>query len=850
MKKRLFLLLIPALLIPALSAPAFRLYIHSMIDAQTAALFPQSLSLADILIKGADSLPAEHIPALYNIRFEGWMLAAGIALTALGALIPLNRRRGALQLGLLLTASALGLIASFTVQLMNLSNSLLYRLLLDMQAWAYMPPVICAAQLILEMVLLKGEDPLPVSDGTWRRLGGLLALLAAAGMLLPVFSVSVPGSITASAADAAAMNRRLSLTDHMSGREPNLAAIAQEQDVFGDVLSGDLAALEPFSADGNNIRGIFTIRTSKAGPDISLLAALILLCLSGVLAFLPRADRWFPLGLSVAAALAAAAAAPGVMATGEADMFETATRQMARLGLGSLSPAPALVVLLACGAALCGVMSVRRANEPYFVNPIPAGRHLGLVAMSLALLSLVLMLLPAVRFDFVRPGRNRVLSSVSVPGLEALAFRAPEDMLHPRDNKGELIHGAGAAEEGMDAAAVEDSMRSLSRFYGIATWASSLLTLGGLYGLIARKTKKLGISLFLGAFLARVLTWLVLTGGMPKAVGSCAGTLPLYLSLPALVFAAFFTNFAGLRTLPKKYKLFLMILPFLVAVFLFSYLPLYGWSYAFFNYKFGLPMSEQEFVGFKWFTEMFANLGHRENLIRVLKNTFGMSGLNLMTSWMPMVFAIFLNEITKTRFKKAVQIFTTLPNFISWALVFSFAMALFAMDSGIFSKFMLAVGLIDQPVAWLNSPDHIWIKMWAWNTWKGLGWGAIMYLAAISGLDQELYEAAKVDGADRWKQMRYITLPGLLPTFFVLLLLSISNILNNGLEQYMVFQNSMNRNAIEVLDLYVFNITIASKGTALYSFATAIGIFKTLFSVTLLFGANFFSKKLRGESIV
>ena len=113
-----------------------------------------------------------------------------------------------------------------------------------------------------------------------------------------------------------------------------------------------------------------------------------------------------------------------------------------------------------------------------------------------------------------------------------------------------------------------------------------------------------------------------------------------------------------------------------------------------------------------------------------------------------------------------------------------------------------------------------------------------------------LIEAAKVDGANRWKQMRYITLPGLLPTFIVLFMLSISNILNNGMEQYMVFQNSMNKNTIEVLDLYVYNITIASKGTALYSFATAIGILKTLVSVTLLFSANFLSKKLRGESIV
>jgi putative aldouronate transport system permease protein len=324
----------------------------------------------------------------------------------------------------------------------------------------------------------------------------------------------------------------------------------------------------------------------------------------------------------------------------------------------------------------------------------------------------------------------------------------------------------------------------------------------------------------------------------------------LYISLPLILFSAFFSNFVGEEEIPKKYKLFLMMLPFLVAVFLFSYLPLYGWSYAFYNYKFGIPMDQQEFVGFKWFTEMITNQGHRENIVRVLKNTFGMSGLNLATSVLPMIFAIFLNEVGNVRFKKFVQIFTTLPNFISWALVFSFAMAMFAMDTGIFSKAMLAIGAISEPVAWLNSSEHIWIKMWAWSTWKGLGWGAIMYLAAIAGIDQELYEAARVDGANRWKQMRYITLPGLLPTFIVLFMLSVSNILNNGMDQYMVFQNSMNKNTIEVLDLYVYNITIASKGTTLYSFATAIGILKTLVSVTLLFSANFLSKKLRGESIV
>ena len=163
---------------------------------------------------------------------------------------------------------------------------------------------------------------------------------------------------------------------------------------------------------------------------------------------------------------------------------------------------------------------------------------------------------------------------------------------------------------------------------------------------------------------------------------------------------------------------------------------------------------------------------------------------------------------------------------------------------------LLKLGWIQQPVAYLNSSEHIWLKMWLWNTWKTLGWSAIMYLAAIAGIDQELYEAAKVDGAGRWRQIWHITVPGILPTFFVLLLLSISNIVNNGMEQYLVFQNAMNKSTIEVLDLYVYNISLGTRSTNTISMATAIGILKSLVSIVLLFLANRFSKAVRGESIV
>lgn len=850
MKKRWIVFLALALAIAALFLPAAKVYVHTQLGEEMAALFPKTISLGSVMLHGANALPTEAAPALARLQFGGWMLLTGLILLALGGVAAVLPRKGMTRLSLLLTSLALAFTAAFTVQTVNVSDSLLFTMLLDVQAGVYLPLVACLAQLVMVVLWMKGSEPLGLNDKTWRSLGGVLAVAAVLCMLLPCRVISVPETITAEPADAAVMNRSQSLMQEMLGNEPNLAALAAETGAFGNVLTGEIEQLVPFSADGNNIRGIFTITSSTSAVNVYLLGAAVLLLLAAVLAFIPRVDRWFPLALNVLATVLLASTLMGVMSITAGDMFTTASRQLSKLGLGTVTVVPAVLLLLAVGASLCGVMSVRTANEPYFVNPVPAHSQLRVTAIALAAIALAMMLLPCAEFSFVKPGKSKVQSTVQMSGAAALTFSTPEDILQPKDSRGRALYEAEAPEGELNAAAVEDIMRGVSRSYSAATWASVLLTLAGIAALLARKNKRVSISLLLAALAARVLTWLLLMLQTPKVIGSAAGGAFLYISLPLLVFAAFFANFAHLEELPKKYKLFLMMLPFLVAVFLFSYLPLYGWSYAFYNYKFGMPMSEQEFVGFKWFIEMFGNAGHRENIFRVLKNTFGMSGLNLLTSWLPMVFAIFLNEITRTRFKKFVQIFTTLPNFISWALVFSFAMCLFSMDTGIYTKFMMAIGTIDEPVAWLNSSSHIWIKMWAWNTWKGLGWGAIMYLAAIAGIDQELYEAAKVDGAGRWKQMRYITLPGLLPTFFVLLMLSISNILNNGMEQYMVFQNSMNKSTIEVLDLYVYNITIASKGTTLYSFATAIGILKTIVSVTLLFSANFASKKLRGESIV
>lgn len=293
-------------------------------------------------------------------------------------------------------------------------------------------------------------------------------------------------------------------------------------------------------------------------------------------------------------------------------------------------------------------------------------------------------------------------------------------------------------------------------------------------------------------------------------------------------------------------KLVLLILPFLALSFLFSYFPLHGWIYAFYDYRAPLKLSQCEFVGVKWFLTLFANKTQVSQLMVVMKNTFALSFLGIATSFLPVLFAIFLNEIKCRWCKNIVQTITTIPNFISWTLVYAIAFALFS-TTGMVNSLLMRLGIIETAIKFLDSNEHVWLSMILWSMWKGMGWNAIMYLAAIAGIDQELYEAARVDGAGRFQLIRSITIPSLLPTYFVMLMLSIANFLSNGMDQYYVFQNAFNKTSIQVLDLYVYNIGVTGKSLSL---ATAIGILKSLVSLTLLFTVNTISKKVRGESIV
>lgn len=289
--------------------------------------------------------------------------------------------------------------------------------------------------------------------------------------------------------------------------------------------------------------------------------------------------------------------------------------------------------------------------------------------------------------------------------------------------------------------------------------------------------------------------------------------------------------------------LLLMALPFVAFVFAFCYVPLFGWIYAFFDYRPGIQLVHTKFVGLKYFLLMLNDGG---DMLRVLRNTFVMAFLGILCSVVPVMFAIMVNEAPSKGFQKFIQTTTTLPNFVSWIIVFSLAFNLFSSD-GLLNTLLLKAHLITQPTNILSNGSAVWFFQTALGLWKWTGWNAIIYLAAIAGIDRELYDAASVDGAGRFNRIIHITIPGLLSTYVVLLLLSTSNILSVGLDQYLVFYNSMVADKIEVLDYYVYRIGLVTND---YSYSIAIGISKTVISMILLFSINSISKKVRGNSII
>ena len=296
-------------------------------------------------------------------------------------------------------------------------------------------------------------------------------------------------------------------------------------------------------------------------------------------------------------------------------------------------------------------------------------------------------------------------------------------------------------------------------------------------------------------------------------------------------------------TKPRKdYKLLYYALPFMIIVLLFNYVPIFGWIYAFFDYVPGVKLNDSEFVGLEYFKLIFTDA----NVWRSLTNTFVFAILGILFSPLPMFFAILLNEVKNGPVRKIVQTFTTLPNFISWVIIFSLAFTLFSSD-GLITTMLLKIGIGTEGQNLLGDGNSVYIFQSLLGLWKGLGWSSIIYLAAIAGIDQEQYEAARVDGAGYFRCAIHITMPAMIGTFVVLFILNIGNFLNTGYEQYLLFKNSMTADNIEVLDLYAYRIGLENMD---YSYGVAISIIKSVVSVILVTFANLVAKKARGSAVV
>lgn len=292
--------------------------------------------------------------------------------------------------------------------------------------------------------------------------------------------------------------------------------------------------------------------------------------------------------------------------------------------------------------------------------------------------------------------------------------------------------------------------------------------------------------------------------------------------------------------------LFLLLLPSLIWVFFICYAPMTGLYMAFTNYK---PMGngyfqdlfQAEFVGLDWFEYFFTN-----DFLKIMRNTLATSFLTLLFSFpLPIVLAIGLNEMRGQKTKKFVQTVSYLPYFISWVIAANIFLTFLSSD-GVINNLLMALHIIDEPVMFFQKGPYFWWIIAIANAWKVLGYNAIIYLAAISGISQDMYEAADVDGANRWQKIVHITLPSLKPTIIVLLILAIGGILNTGFEQQLLMANDSILNYADVLDTYAYRYGLKN---GMYSFGTAVGLFKSVVSFILVMGANQISKKYNESAL-
>ncbi|MCI8852248.1 MAG: sugar ABC transporter permease [Lachnospiraceae bacterium] len=296
----------------------------------------------------------------------------------------------------------------------------------------------------------------------------------------------------------------------------------------------------------------------------------------------------------------------------------------------------------------------------------------------------------------------------------------------------------------------------------------------------------------------------------------------------------------------KRQKwLLLMMTPAFLCILLFNYLPLSGWYIAFSEYKLGGSLFGGEFVGLKYFAKIFQE---SSDLVYLIRNTLVMNGVTLILNLLvALILAILLKEATWKRGAKITQTVSFFPYFVSWVIGYSIVWSLLAVNSGAINQFLVRVGILEKGLNILGDPKYSWQLIILLNMWKSTGYNTIIFLSAISGISSEEYEAAALDGAGRWQQIRYVTLPNLLPTVSVLLIMNAGWILSSNLEQFFIFSNPTNWSRMEVLDMYIYKFGLKMLD---FPYATAMGIIKTIVSIMLLLFVNWLTKRMNENSVL
>jgi putative aldouronate transport system permease protein len=298
-----------------------------------------------------------------------------------------------------------------------------------------------------------------------------------------------------------------------------------------------------------------------------------------------------------------------------------------------------------------------------------------------------------------------------------------------------------------------------------------------------------------------------------------------------------------LKMLMKQRTLVFMSIPFLLWLFVFKYVPLWGWTIAFQNYKPRRSFGEQEWVGLKQFKFMFED----ERFFLVLRNTLAMSLINFVLGFVTaIILAILLNELRNVMFKRVVQTISYLPHFLSWVVAATIIQSVLSADGGIINEILLGLGLINEPILWLGVGKYFWSIMGASEVWKNVGWNTIIYLAAMTTIDPAQYEAAEIDGAGRFQRIWHVTLPGIKSVIIILIILNLGQILETGFEPQYLLGNGLNIDFSENLEIFILKYGM---NLGNYSLSVAAGIFKTVISIILLFSANALAKRFGQERL-